>query len=617
MTSRPNYALRNRDVSSDNDSYHSEDDTLAHQATSTPTLLLRKNEFFVDEILDSVYNRKKMKFQFYIKWDGYGECENTWEDEPNVPKWVINEYFSNRQTECTNLVLEMQEEVERMRLQLSQRDKIFEKLLLFAKKCKHESSGYILDSVKEILCGLDVKTFESINPDKYDIIKMNFDKNAVGDANSTFTVLKTNRYESSKVEWDWDRTFKTCPTVLMSFLKERIEQNDEKSKFEVVKPNSRLTKSTIQDSVALNDAHDTYQLPYAEECVDLQIDDIPQELDFLNRDTTMDTIMDLPSIESNLYKDNAIKIPSNSTKSACESFITKKVKYVDTPKSLDKERFLAQNSNSNIIDDNRVLANRTSSHVITKNGKSAGKSTGKSTKATGKSIKATGKSKSTGKSIKATNKSTKAASKSAGKATGRVIKDTDKAKGRLIKDTTKAIAKTARLKTIDRPPKAIGKAIGKSVATKSTGKSRPKIIPSKSIKTTGNSSKPNTNTITPKSSKILHHPKPIPSIKSSTKSKKSISSSKFSKLLPSPPHSASSSISILQKSCLDIDLKPNTFSILPKKLSDFDVAKRLLKDRKLNLTHHPINTLYKLPPTLKLFGKERIKYKLQPFSRGQ
>jgi hypothetical protein len=64
-----------------------------------PELIEGEEEYEVDQIMNSRCHGKERKLQFLIRWKGYSQAHDSWEDAQNVhaPK-LVEEYFRRKQT---------------------------------------------------------------------------------------------------------------------------------------------------------------------------------------------------------------------------------------------------------------------------------------------------------------------------------------------------------------------------------------------------------------------------------------------------------------------------------------------------------------------------------------
>ncbi|PVU89140.1 hypothetical protein BB559_005230 [Furculomyces boomerangus] len=51
----------------------------------------------VERLCDHSYNTAKRKFKYFVKWEGYPESDNTWEDEDNImSEALLNKYWNEK-----------------------------------------------------------------------------------------------------------------------------------------------------------------------------------------------------------------------------------------------------------------------------------------------------------------------------------------------------------------------------------------------------------------------------------------------------------------------------------------------------------------------------------------
>ncbi|KAF7700497.1 Heterochromatin protein 1 [Cucumispora dikerogammari] len=52
--------------------------------------------YLIEEILDERYNKKKRAKEYFIKWKGYSESDNTWEVEYNITNIALKTFYESR-----------------------------------------------------------------------------------------------------------------------------------------------------------------------------------------------------------------------------------------------------------------------------------------------------------------------------------------------------------------------------------------------------------------------------------------------------------------------------------------------------------------------------------------
>eukprot|EP00835_Amoeboradix_gromovi_P002653 NODE_155_length_16773_cov_0.488785.p1 type:complete len:634 gc:universal NODE_155_length_16773_cov_0.488785:12221-14122(+) len=217
------YKLRKRESSTEDENGSGSDDNFIVESHSNSTEKLGSNEFYVEQILDSKYDARKKRFQYYIKWEGFSDSENTWEDERNVSKEVISSYFQQIKKDAYSQVQEAQKDSNRNRLQYKKSLLILERIHNFIKRCNcHTSNDYILDVVKQILCGLDQDTYECFEPTGYTVLSINRFKDILSDMNCKVAVRLSKNNEVSEQVWDWTKALEICPKELSLYFLEKL-----------------------------------------------------------------------------------------------------------------------------------------------------------------------------------------------------------------------------------------------------------------------------------------------------------------------------------------------------------------------------------------------------------
>ena len=215
------YSLRPRESSSE-DGHGSQTESekeLDHQPRNRPSISLRQNEFFVERIIDSYYNSRKKSFQFYIKWEGFDDTENSWEDERNVGKEVIDAYFQGIKQESFKKVNSLQIESDRNRLQYKKTLLILERINNFTKNQNEFSkSSQILNIIQQIMCGLDANIYECFSTTKYTILEFIRFKDDKNKMNCNVRVKLQKGGQQDEVTWDWKKAVEVCPKELSAYF---------------------------------------------------------------------------------------------------------------------------------------------------------------------------------------------------------------------------------------------------------------------------------------------------------------------------------------------------------------------------------------------------------------